>query len=190
MENDKLRLIDTKLLKEISAMTDDELWDFALKNLDLAKNFDSPDKKHPKTMFFYAYKFGMEHFRKIFLGSLDEYDREGTIYTLVLDFCFPGETVKLDYYGRGGFLDHSDSCGVLHSDEIMPPLDEDSDDGYHKKFFYLLEPHHIGHIIQAMKQNFDKLDEEAAANIPKIENMQDVCLKNKDYKAVLIYDGL
>lgn len=186
METDNLCLFNTKLVKTIASMNDDELWDFALdKTEQISRNREAG--KSPATVFFFALPVGMEHFRKFFLECIDDY-REGVVFTLVMDFCFEGEKIKLDYWARCGFLDNGDSCDVQTSDEILPPVDEDSDDAYHGEYFHLLEPHHVENIIQSMEKNVDKLTINTREDIDKLKEMKKYCLENEEYKVAYIYD--
>jgi hypothetical protein len=190
MENDCLRLFNQKLVQPIVSMNDDELWDFLLANEDKIKFLtDSKAEKrpHPASGFLYAYPHGIDWFKKHFLHHVEDY-REGVIYTTVIDFCFDGEKVFLDYPAKCGFLDNADSCDVKTSDEIMPPVDEDSEEGYYKKYFHLLEPVHVEHIIEAMEKNFDKLEKNTREDIDKIKRMKNFCLENDGWKVAYIYD--
>lgn len=188
MEHDTLRLFNTTLVKQIVSLNDDELWDFLLANQDLIKEYDFKDN-YPKTGVLYAFPHGLEHFRKHFLSEIEEY-REGVIFTLVVDFCFKGKEVRLDYWARCGYLDNEDSCAVKTSDEIMPPVDEDSEQAHWaKEFFHLLEPSHVENIIAAMEKNFDKISEDnTLEDIAEIKAMKEFCLNNDGYKVAYIYD--
>lgn len=189
MQNDYLRLFNSALVEPIVAMTDEELWNFYLENEERIKyltDFSDRISTHPATSALYAFPHGIEHFRKHFLKYIEDY-REGVIFTTVIDFCFKDERVSLGYYARGGFLDNADSCGVKTSDEIMPPLDEESEEAYHKKYFHLLEPQHLENIIQALETNFAKLEKNTREDIEKIKAMKQFCLENQDYKAAYIY---
>jgi hypothetical protein len=187
MENDTLRLFNVKLVEIITSMSDDELWSFALEKAEQVKQNQAAGK-YPSTGFFFALPHGMEHFRKVFLREVDDY-REGVVFTLVIDFCFEGEEIKMDYWARGGFLDHADSCNVRTSDEIMPPVDEDSEAAYDGEYFHLLEPHQVENIIQAMEKNFDKLTINTQEDIDKLKEMKQRCLTNEEYKVAYIYDS-
>lgn len=190
MKNDYLHLFNTALVKKIVSMNDDELWDFLLENEERIRyltDFSNKTKPHVATGLLYAYPHGIEHFRKHFLRHIEDY-REGVIFTVVVDFCFKDEFVKLGYHARGGFLDNVDSCDVQTSDEIMPPVDEDTDAGWEKKYFHLLEPQHIENIIQAMEKNFAKLTVNTREDIEKIKAMKQFCLENEDYKGAYIYN--
>jgi hypothetical protein len=186
MENDRLRLFNVKLIDTIRSLNDDELWNFLLEREDRIKQLQYPGGS-PATGFFYAYPHGMEHFRKHFLMHIGGY-REGVVFSLVVDFCFEGEPVKMDYWARCGFLDSADSCDVKTSDEIMPPVDEDSEEAYHSEYFHLLEPRHIENIIRAMEKNFDKLTINTREDIDKLKEMKQKCLSDEAYKAAYIYN--
>lgn len=190
MEYDRLKLFNTKLLKSIAAMNDDELWEFLLDNQERIKYLtqgETEPRIHPASGFFYAYPHGIDWLKKHFLQHIEDY-REGVIFTVVMDFCFRDEAVRLDYWARCGYLDNSDSCDAKTSVEIMPPVDEDSEEGSNKLFFHLLETHHVESIILAMETNFDKLTVNTRDDINKIKEMNEVCLKNKDFKVIYIYD--
>ncbi len=190
MENDRLKLFNTELVKTIVVMNSDELWDFLLENEArikyLTQNNVAP-KLQVASGFLYAYPHGMDWFKKHFLNHIENY-REGVIYTLVLDFCFNDEAIRLDYWARCGYLDNADSCDVITSDEIMPPVDEDSEEACYRKFFHLLELHHVENIIQAMENNFDKLTDNTQEDINKIKEMKEFCVKNDDFKVIYSYD--
>lgn len=188
MRNDYLHLFNLSLVEPITTMSDDELWDFILANQHLIKQYNFKDK-YPKTGFLYAYPHGIEHFRKCYLRDIEEY-REGMIFTLVVDFCFGQESVKLDYWAQSGFLDNADSCDVKTSDEIMPPVDEDSEAAHWAgEYFHLLEPHHLEKIIRAMEKAIDKSTVNTNEDIGKIKAMKGFCLKNDNYKAAYIYSN-
>jgi hypothetical protein len=190
MDYDRLTLFDTALVPRITAMDDDQLWKFLLENEERIKFLTSQDLSSsisPVSGFFYAYPHGIDWFKKHFLQHLEDY-REGVIFTIVMDFCFKDENAYLDYYARCGYLDNEDSCGVKTSDEIMPPVDEDSEEGYHKKYFHLLEPSHVENIIQAMEKNFGKLEKNTREDIDKIKRMKKFCLENEGYRVAYIYD--
>jgi len=190
MENDCLRLFNLKLVELIVRMNDDELWNFLLNNEERIKfltDRENDSKHHPASGFLYAYPHGIDWFKKQFLRYVEDY-REGVIFSTVLDFCFRDESVLLDYWARCGYLDNEDSCGVKTSDEIMPPVDEDSEEGSYKKYFHLLEPSHVENIIEAMEKNFDKLEKNTREDIDKIKRMKKFCLENEGYNVTYIYD--
>lgn len=190
MRTDTLRLFNTALVKQIVSMSDEELWNFLLENeerLKLLTDFENKSKPRLTTGAIYAYPHGIERLRKHFLRRIEEY-REGLVFTLVNDFCFSDEMVYLGYYARGGYLDNADSCDVKTSDEIMPPVDEDSEEGCYKEYFHLLEPHQLENIIRTMKKNLAKLTFNTREDIAKIKAMKKICLENEDYKAAYIYN--
>lgn len=190
MEYDKLNLFNKKLADEIVLMSDDRLWNFLLENEDRIKRLldsEAKPKLYPAGGFLYAYPHGIDWFRKHFLKHLEDY-REGVIYAIVIDFCFKDDAIRLDYWARCGYLDSADSCGVKTSDEVMPPVDEDSEEGYYKIYFHLLELNHVESIIAAMERNFDKLTENTPDDINKIKEMRDVCLDNEGFKVIYEYD--
>lgn len=190
MQTDTLRLLNTSLVKTISVMDDEELWNFYLENEEWLKfRTEWSNNVHPKTGILYAYRHGIEHFRKHFENEIDE-DREGVIYTTVLDFCFGDEKVRLDYWAQGGYLDNADSCNIKTSDEIMPPVDEDSEAGCKSEFFHLLEPHHVANIIRAMEKNIEKTDDITPEKIEQVKAMREHCLNNEGYKIAYIYDRI
>ena len=189
MRTDTLRLFNAALVKQIVSMNDEELWNFLLENEERLKfltDFQNKSKPRLTTGAIFAYPHGIEHFRKHFLSEIEEY-REGVIFTLVNDFCFNDERVSLGYYAQGGYLDNADSCDVKNSDEIMPPVDKNSEAAWDKKYFHLLEPHHLENIIQAMEKKFAKLTDNTREDIEKIKAMKQFCLENEGYKAAYIY---
>jgi len=190
MEKDKLRLFNLNLVEPIAAMKDDELWNFLLENEERIKVLTDREKiKQPylKSIYLYAYPHGLDWFKKKFLEYIEIY-REGLIFTTVMDFCFSGEEIYLDAAAKDAFLDSEHSCGVKISEDIMPPVDEDSEEGYHKEYFHLLEPPHVEIIIQAMETNFDKLEKNTREDIDKIKQMKKFCLENEGWNVAYIYD--
>lgn len=188
MGNDSLRLFNTKFVEPLVSMSDDELWNFLLGSEEKLKQYFGETGKHPKTGALYAYQHGIEHFRKHFLSEIEEY-REGVIFTLVVDFCFEGEPVRLDYWARCGYLDSADSCGVKTSDDVMPPVDPDSEEAnWAQEYFHLLEFYHVQHIIDAMEKNFDKLTDNTREDIDRIREMKNFCLANRGYHVAYIYN--
>lgn len=190
MEYDQLKLFNTKLVPKVVGMNDAELWDFMLENeerIKLLSDFHNDSRPHPASGFLYAYPHGIDWFKKHFLQHLEDY-REGVVYTTVLDFCLRDERVALDYWARCGYFDNDDSCDIRTSDEIMPPVDEDSEQGSYKIFFHLLEPRHVENIIEAMEKNFDKLEKNTREDIDKIKRMKEFCLENEGWQVVYIYN--
>ena len=190
MENDHLRLFNQRLVEPIKRMNDDELWNFLLENEERIKIFtDSKAEKrpHPASGFLYAYPHGIDWFKKNFLGHVEDY-REGVVYTTVIDFCFRDEQVYLDYWARCGFLDDASSSDVKTSDEIMPPIDKDSEEGYYAEYFHLLKPHHVELIVESMEKNFDRLEKNTREDIDQIKWMKQFCLENEGWNVAYIYD--
>ena len=184
METDKLRLFNKGLVEPLTRMNDDELWEFVQSKAEFAQQ---QGMMKIATAVFHAYYISKERFREFFLEEIEDY-REGVVFTLIIDFCFEGEEINLDYWARCGHLDSADSCDVITSDLVLPPIDEDSDLIYDSKYFHLLEPHHVENIIQAMENNFDKLTVNTRKDIAKIKKMKKFCLKNENYKVAYIYD--
>lgn len=187
---DKLQLLNTRLLKEIPLMSDEDLWLFVLKNMDrcreLGRNFRGSGDSG-STYLYICLDYSFPFFRKRFFGELEyQCSREELDYAFILDFCFEGERLKLDYYGTGGFYDYGDSCDVVKSIDLMPPIEEDSNFSYQKSF-YLLGANHLEHIIEAMETNADKLTDEASENLEKIKAMHKKCLEDEGYNAAYIY---
>jgi hypothetical protein len=190
MENDCLRLFNLNLVQPIVRMNDDELWNFLLENekqIKILTDRENGFSKYPVGGFLYAYPHGIDWFKKHFLSHIEDY-REGVIFSTVMDFCFKGEEIYLDYAAKCAFLDSADSCDVITSDEIMPPVDEDSEEGYHKKYFHLLDAHHVENIVATMEKNFAKLEKNTREDIDKIKRMKEFCLENEGWNVVYIYD--
>lgn len=184
--SDKIQLLNTKLLKELQSMSDEDLWLFVLKNMDKCREFQRSYKG--TTYLYLCLEYSFPYFRKRFFGALeDEYSYNELVYSFILDFCFEGERLDLDYYGTGGFYDYGDSCDVTNSTEIMPPLEEESD-YYRQLSFYLLGANHLGHIVEAMEKNADKLTDDAPENLEKIKMMHKKCLEDDGYNAAYIYN--
>lgn len=190
MDNDKLKLFYTKLVPKIVAMNDEELWNFLLANEERIKvmtDFSDMSRVSITSGYLYAYPHGIDWFKKHFLKHIEDY-REGVIFTTVMDFCFKEESVYLDYYARSGYLDNENSCNVRTSDTIMPPVEEDSEEGSYKEYFHLLEPAHVENIIEAMEKNFDKLEKNTREDIAKIKKMKKFCQTNEGWNVAYIYD--
>jgi hypothetical protein len=191
-QNDTLRLFNTKLVAPLVSMSDDQLWDFLLENQERIRFLTDREnslKIHIATGFFYAFPHGLKHFHDRFLAEIEE-DRAGVVFTLVMDFCFHDEKVNLGFYARGGYLDHADSCDTRTSDEIMPPVDEDSEAFYDAEYFHLLTPVHLDHIIRAMEKNIAKLTFNTREDIIKIKAMRQFCRQNEGFDAAYVYNNL
>ncbi|CAN5571703.1 hypothetical protein BH10ACI1_BH10ACI1_11250 [soil metagenome] len=190
MRSDHLRLFNTALVGLLISMNDDELWNFLLENEERIKflsDFNNNSRTRPKTSALYSYFYGIESLRERYLDEIEEY-REGVIFTLIMDFCFKDEKVSMGYHAQGGYYDNADSGDVKTSDDIMPPVDEESDAGYEAEYFHLLEPHHLENIIQAMEKNFDKLTVNTREDIDKIKAMKEFCRANEGYNAAYVYN--
>lgn len=183
---DSLRLLNTKLVSEIQAMSDDELWQFLLSRLDEINAIG--DKFKFKTWLFICLNKSFDLFKKRFWEEM-EYVETGNdlFYTLILDFAFEGEKLKLDYYGIGGFYDNPESCNIPKSDEVMPEMSEDSNSYYHKIDFYLLGVPHLDKIIRALEDNAEKLTVNTPADIEKVKMMREKCANDENYKVAYIY---
>ena len=183
--SDKIQLLNTRLLKELQTMSDEDLWLFVLSNMDKCREFQ---RSYRGTTYLYlCLENSFPYFRKRFFGELeDEYSYNELVYSFILDFCFEGERLKLDYYGIGGFYDYGDSCDVTNSIEIMPPIEEESH--YFRQIsFYVLGANHLEHIVESMEKNADKLTDDAPANLEKIKAMHKKCLEDAGYNAAYIY---
>lgn len=192
MKTDALKLFNTALVSQIAAMNDDELWNFLLENEERIKfltDYGNDARPYIATGLLHAYPHGIERFREFFFEEIEEY-REGVVYTLVVDFCFKDERINLGYYAQGGYYDNADSCGVKTSDDVMPPVDEESEAGWDKKYFHLLEPHHLENIIQSLEKNFEKLTLNTREDIEKLKSWKQFCLENEGYHAAYIYSNI
>lgn len=187
MQKDALSLFNEKLSRSIKAMSDEELWEFLISNGERIKQIVD-EKTHHVSITLHFYKQGLQEFERVFRNLTDEYSREETIYTLILDFCLEGEKIELDYYAVSGFLDDAASCDAVKAEDIMPDPDEEDEEFYWRVYFYVLEPPQIESMIRSLEKNFDKLDENAQANIGKIKKIKEKCLADGDYKAVFLYD--
>jgi hypothetical protein len=183
---DYLYLLNTKLAKEIPAMDADELWAFLLGRLDQVKAVG--DNYKFESWLFICLDMGFDLFQLRFSESVaDECYRNDLNYTLILDFALEGEKIQLDYYGISGFYDDPDSCNPPTSDDLMPELDEDSDDLHHKKDFYILNAGHLDKIIKALEDHADNLTENTPADIETIKQMRDKCAADENYKVAYVY---
>lgn len=171
----------------MKAMSNEELWEFLISNGERIEQIVA-EKTYHVTFILHSYKEGLQEFQRVFGIFTDEYSREETLYTLILDFCLEGEKIELDYYAVSGFLDDATSCDALKAEDIMPDPDEEEEEFYWREYFYILEPPQIESMIRSMEQHFDKLDENAQANIGKIKKVKEKCLADDGYKAVFLYD--
>jgi hypothetical protein len=190
MEYDRLNLFDRQTAEMIMTLDDAGLWDFLIGKEERIRHFtiDDPEMKlHPASGFLYAYPHGVDWLKQHFMRNLEEY-REGVVYTLILDFCIDDEPVRLDYLARSGFLDNAESCDVRTSEEIMPPVDEDSEPGQYLVCFHLLEENHVENLIRTMETNAAKLTENTFEDIEKIRRMKYYCLKNPGFNVIYSYD--
>jgi hypothetical protein len=183
MENDRLQLFNLKLCRQIRSLKEpDEFWNFAVERLDTIKNFERCD-----TEAFYALGRGMEQLEKSFRREV-ETDEEFVQQTLINDFCFEGEAVRLDYYARCGYLDSADSCRVENSGDVQTFVCKDSWTAHCQKYFHLLEAVHVEKIIRAMEKNFERLTVNKREDIDKIIKIRERCLKDEGCRAAYIYD--
>ena len=190
MEYDRLNLFDRQTAEKITALDDDGLWEFLIGNEDRIKRFTVEDpemKLNPASGFLYAYPHGVDWLKQHFMRHLEEY-RDGVVYTLIIDFCIGDEPVSLDYLARSGFLDNAESCDIRTSEEIMPPVDEDSEPGQYRVCFHLLEENHVDKIIRAMETDPAKLPENALEDVEKIRQMKEFCLNNPGFNVIYSYD--
>lgn len=192
MRTDSLDIYNEALKNRLMVMEDDEIWKFLLENETFIKketDFHKPDrikKIHIRFSPLYAYPYGIEHFRKQVFSNLED-DREGCVYTLILDFCFAHEKVSLGYYARGGFYDNAASCDVKSDEEVMPPCDDDTEWVYEKENFQVLEAHHLEAIINAMEKDFDVMTDNTREDIDKIKEMHRKLVNDKNWKAAYLF---
>lgn len=192
MRDDYLDTYNETLRSKLMAMSDDEIWEFLLENEPIIKdridNLRNHTQKYNSIRYYplLAYPHGLEHFRKHVFSNLEE-DRDGSVYTLILDFCFAYEKVRLGYYARGGFYDNPASCMVKPADDVMPPCDGDTELVYEKENFQVLEAHHLEAIINAMEKDFDVMTDNTREDIEKIKEMHRKLVNDKDWKAAYIF---
>jgi hypothetical protein len=182
---DKLQLLNTRLAREIIAMSDDELWQFLLSRMD---EIEEKRLAHTgSTYLYYCLITGVDYMKQRYYEDVEyDFGRNELNYSFILDFCFEGERLKLGYYATGGFYDNGASCDARKSAEIMPPLEEDSD-FHHEIKFYILEANHLAHIIEAMEKHVEKLTVNTPEDIETIKQMRAKCLADDAYKAGYIY---
>ena len=102
-ERDRLQLINTPLITEITRMDRAAHWQLILDNLEtLVAN------QHRQTACIYGYPYGMEHFEKIFHRFYDE-DPDATISGLINDLSFTGPEIPATFWSRQGYLDNISS---------------------------------------------------------------------------------
>jgi len=192
MRDDYLDIYDETLRSKLMTLSDDEIWEFLLEKEPLIKqmtdheNLDRQYKFYIRFSPLYAYPHGIEHFRKHVFSNLEE-DRDGSVYTLILDFCFAHEKVRLGYYARGGFYDNPKSCNVKTLQDVMPPCKGNTELVYEKENFQVLEAHHLEAIINAMEKDFDVMTDNTREDIEKIKEMHRKLVNNKDWKAAYIF---
>lgn len=192
MRDDYLDIYDETLRSKLITLSDDEIWEFLLEKEPLIKTItdrDNPDPLYKYSIRYYplyAYPHGIEHFRKHVFKALEE-DRDGSIYTLILDFCFAHEKVKLGYYARGGFYDNPASCNVKTLQDVMPPCKGNTELVYEKENFQVLEAHHLEAIINAMEKDFDIITDNTREDIEKIKEMHRKLTVDPDWKAAYCF---
>ena len=182
-----MRLFNRSLAARLPEMDDDQLWNLVTENAGrVEKFFDA--SQYPASGFLYGWAYGIERTRELFLDAINEY-REGVVFSLALDFCFEGEKINLDYWARCGYLDDDASCDPVTSDDVMPPVDEESEAAYYAVYFHLLDARRVGLVIDAMKKNLGKLTVNSPEDIEKLEAMRRRCLENERLKAAYIFDA-
>jgi hypothetical protein len=182
---DKIQLLNTRLAGEIIAMSNEELWQFLLSRMDKIEEIQLTHKG--STYLYYCLNKGVEYMKQRYFEDVEyDFGRNELNYSFILDFCFEGDRLKLDYYAIGGFYDNGASCDVRKSAEIMPQIEEDSD-FYHQIKFYVLEANHLTHIIEALEKHVEKLTVNTPEDIEKIKRMRAKCLADDAYKAGYIY---
>lgn len=182
-----LQLLNFKLVREIQTMSNEELWDFLVSRLEQIKEMNKNHKG--KSWLFLCLNNSFEWFKERYFQEVeDDYDRDDLNYTLILDFCFEGEKLKLDYYGVGGFYDNPASCDAKKADDVMPETDEESHNFDSKIDFYLLDAAYLEMMIQPMEDNFDKVILTRNKELDKIIEMRELCLKNEDYRVAFLYN--
>ncbi len=184
---DYLHLLNTKLVKEIVAMSNEELWEFLLSRIEQIKAVG--DNYKFESWLFICLDMSFDLFQKRFLESVEEdFSRTDLNYTLILDFALEGKKIQLDYFGVSGFYDAPDSCNLPTSDGLMPELDEDSDVLQNKKDFYLIEARHLEKIIKTMEANLDKLTVNTPEDLDIIKAMREKCAADENYKVAYIFN--
>jgi hypothetical protein len=181
---DSLRLFNVGLVGKLAAMSDDELWNFLVENQN--KISAMLEKGGLASGFLYAYSHGIDWLHKHFSDRVEDY-REGVVFALVWDFCFEGEKTLINNEGMSRFLDHPDSCYIQTSEEILPPIDEDSEYAWRKDFFHLLKPYQAQHIIDGLEENLEELEPDIRGNIDKINLMISRCRKNPEYQIAYVF---
>lgn len=184
---DFLRLFNVGLIGKITAMNDDELWNFLVENQDrISKLLEGSGLA---SGFLYAYPHGIDWLHKHFTDHVKNY-REGVTFALTWDFCFEGENTSITSEGISGLLDHPDSCDVQTSEEILPPIDEDSEYAWRKDFFHLLKPYQAQHIVNGLEENVEELEPNIRENIDKIKSMINHCQENPEYRIAYIFNDI
>lgn len=193
MRDDYLDIYDETLRAKLMTMSNDEIWKFLLEKesfiKDVVDDFRNQTRKFKHSIRYYpilAYPHGIDNFRKHVFSNLEE-DRDGSVYTLILDFCFAHEKVRLGYYARGGFYDNAASCNVKFADDVMPPCDDDTELVYQKENFQVLEAHHLEAIINAMEKDFDVITDNTREDIEKIKEMHRKLVNDKNWKAAYLF---
>ncbi|HRI02642.1 MAG TPA: hypothetical protein PLL77_02765 [Pyrinomonadaceae bacterium] len=186
MTSDSLQIINTGLISKMLLMDRDELWSLAETRLKGPK----PERRYETIYFNGVENRGIEKTRDVFFYLFDQ-DREDAVYHLILDFCFEGERVPLDYYARCGYLDSGASCFSKTSDELIPFDNDPWDDGdwrFDMERFDVLTGRDVGRIVQSMEKNLALMTINTADDIPKVRSIMQRCYSDEGYNAAYIYD--
>jgi len=184
---DKLCLFNFGLMKKISVMNADKIWDFVVANQERMKELYSSKDFCPASIYVYGYYHSFEHCKRCFDDDVEEYF-EGVVFSTCLDFCFEGKRIVLNEKGAKAFLDRGDSCDAPVSDDFFPPIDEESDRFYHKEYFHLLEPFQVQSIIQALEENVEDPENNSPEDIESIKKMKERCESDFECKVAYIFD--
>lgn len=184
---DELCLFNFGLMKKISVMNADEIWDFVAANQERMKELYSSKDFHPTSVYIYGYYYSFERCKECFDFDVEE-DFESVVFSTCLDFCFEGKRIIINEKGAKAFLDRGDSCDVPVSDDFFPPIDEDSDCFYHQIYFHLLEPVQAQSIIKALEDNIEDPENNSPEDIESIKKMKERCENDSNYKIAYIFD--
>lgn len=182
-ENDRLQLIDVARIRAILEMDKDALWQTFLEN---AEELASRENKNSSVM--YAYRYGMEHFEKIFHRFYDE-DPDHVRQGLIDDLCFTGPTIKVGFWALNDYLDDPLSANVPTCHEILPQWDEDSEAWVFYREFRVLEREHIDIMVDSLSRHRDRMEaDEYVSQLLPLQTLASTLRSDPTLNAAYIYD--
>ena len=158
-ENDKLRLFDLALAREIIGMDRDELFRFVESR---EEQLRSNNRK--LSVFVYSGDRVATRTTAMVFNEFFDDDPAEVRQFLIHDLCYPNEPFEINYYARCGYLDDPSSVyvepanesGAISSNDLLP-WPEDSEAWEWVRSFDVLDRDHIGLMSEALKKNRDKV---------------------------------